>query len=312
MFICEMLCFIQNNYGKIPKNDLLSIVHGFYDDDEAKEAKEMLFDWASTIDGTPRAKTRKDSTNRRRLECEDILGLVEFLDKKKIELPVFVAVKLHRVPKMTPSDIDTVNLAETVADLKQQVSVLATQLQQVSSMVSSINVIASRRPGDKGMENAAKMPDGAKSSSFVPDGAADCLTDKSVASFADLMQATDESPSDQWFTVVKNKSRSTRRIVGSNQDKETAIKAVGRQSWHVFVGRLQPSTTEDDMSKFLADSGINVVKCSLLKKTEKWQEKYAAFRLVVDINDKDKVFDDVMWPSGVDVRDWVFSSSRHG
>ena len=48
------------------------------------------------------------------------------------------------------------------------------------------------------------------------------------------------------------------------------------------------------------------------KRLKKWQEKYAAFRLVVDIKDKDKVFDDVMWPSGVDVRDWVFSSSKHG
>ena len=64
-----------------------------------------------------------------------ILGLVDLLDQKKIELPVFVAVKLHRLPKMTPSDVDTVNLAETVADLKHQVSALTNQLQQVSSMV---------------------------------------------------------------------------------------------------------------------------------------------------------------------------------
>jgi len=139
MFICELLCFLQNNYGKIPKNELLSILHGFYDDDEVSQAKDMLCDWASKLDGTPRVKARKESSNRRRLECEDILGLVEFLDKKKTELPVFVAVKLHRVPKMTPSDVDTVNLAETVADLRHQVSVLATQLQQVTSVVSSIN-----------------------------------------------------------------------------------------------------------------------------------------------------------------------------
>jgi len=258
---------------------------------------------------SPRVKARKDTPNRRRLECDDILGLVEFLDKKKIELPVFVAVKLHRVPKMTPSDVDTVNLAETVADLKHQVSALTTQLQQVSSMVSSINLIASRRP-DKVLENVAKVPDGA--AGVVADGAANPYTDKSLASFADLMQATAESPSDQWFPVVKNKPRSTRRIIGSNQDKETVIKAVGRQTWHVFAGRLEPSTTEDDMFQFLTEAGITVSKCSLLKKSEKWQEKYAAFRIVVDIDDKDKVFDDVMWPSGVDVRDWVFSSSKHG
>jgi len=60
-----------------------------------------------------------------------------------------------------------------------------------------------------------------------------------LASFAQLMQATAESPSDQWFPIVKNKPRATRRIVGSNQDKEAVMKAVGLQTWHVFAGRLE-------------------------------------------------------------------------
>jgi len=160
MFICELLCFLQHNYGKIPKNELLSTLHGFYDEDEVSQAKDMLCDWASKLDGTPRVKARKVSSNRRRLEYGYILGFVEFLDKNKTELPVFVAVKLHRVPKMTPSDVDTVYLAETVADLKYQ----------VTSMVSSINPMASRRP-DKMLENVAKVPDGA--TSVGTDGATD-------------------------------------------------------------------------------------------------------------------------------------------
>jgi len=170
MFICELLCFLQHNYGKIPKNELLSTLHGFYDEDEVSQAKDMLCDWASKLDGTPRVKARKVSSNRRCLEYGYILGFVEFLDKNKTELPVFVAVKLHRVPKMTPSDVDIVYLAETVADLKYQVSVLTTQLQQVTSMVSSINPMASRRP-DKMLENVAKVPDGG--TSVGTDGATD-------------------------------------------------------------------------------------------------------------------------------------------
>jgi len=84
-----LLCFVQNRFDKIPRNELLSVLNGFYDNDEVLLAKEVLFDLASKIDGTPRAKSRKESATRRRLECEDILGLVEFwfLDKKKIELP---------------------------------------------------------------------------------------------------------------------------------------------------------------------------------------------------------------------------------
>jgi len=39
-------------------------------------------------------------------------------------------------------------------------------------------------------------------------------------------------------------------------------------------------------------------------------KKYAAFRVRVDMKDKDKFFDDVKWPNGADVRDWVFKSRQ--
>ena len=75
------------------------------------------------------------------------------------------------------------------------------------------------------------------------------------------------------------------------------------------MGRLDPATTEDDVSKHLSDAGI-VVSCNMLKKTQKWQEKYAAFHVVVECAYKDMVFDDVLWPEGTDVRDWVITKSR--
>lgn len=52
------------------------------------------------------------------------------------------------------------------------------------------------------------------------------------------------------------------------------------------------------------------MECSLLEKREKWQEKFAAFRLVVGFDDKDKIFDADIWPHGSDVRDWVFTNRR--
>ena len=48
----------------------------------------------------------------------------------------------------------------------------------------------------------------------------------------------------------------------------------------------------------------------LVKKQEKWQEKYSAFRVVVEMSCRDKVFDEDLWPEGVDVRDWVFTGNR--
>jgi len=269
-------------------------------------AKEVLFDWASKIDGTPRVKTRKESATRRRLECEDILGLVEFLDKKKIELPTFVALKLNRVPKMSPSDVDTVNLAETVADLKRQVSVLATQLQQVTHLITSVNV-AAPHVQERAAESAVNWSEGAQNA--ITDEVMNTAT-KSVTSFAEMMHATDQATSSQWFPVFKKKPQPARRIIGSNRCSETGIKTAGQRSWHIFVGRLDPSTTADDMTQFLQGSNINVIECTLLSKKETWQEKFAAFKIVLDVHDKDRVFDEVMWPYGADVRDWIFTSRK--
>ena len=55
---------------------------------------------------------------------------------------------------------------------------------------------------------------------------------------------------------------------------------------------------------------LKVSDCKALQKREKWQEKYAAFRVVIRFEDKDKIFEDNLWPLGVDVRDWIFTNSN--
>jgi len=80
-------------------------------------------------------------------------------------------------------------------------------------------------------------------------------------------------------------------------------------TWHFFVGRLNPETNEEDVTKHLEDAGISVTSCRLL---QKWQEKFSTVKVVVDYAHKDSIFEADLWPEGTDVRDWVFSSSRHG
>ena len=83
--------------------------------------------------------------------------------------------------------------------------------------------------------------------------------------------------------------------------------------WYTFVGRLDPETTAEVVSEHLADMGISVVECRALQKKKKWHEKYTAFRIVMNIEHKDRMFDDDVWPAGTDVRDWVFvSKSANG
>ena len=73
------------------------------------EAKTELFNFVSTLkpgfDDVPRNKQRKSGDSKRRLDVEDILAVLEFLDVNKVELPVFVAKNLRRLPTIREASI---------------------------------------------------------------------------------------------------------------------------------------------------------------------------------------------------------------
>ena len=138
-------------------------------------------------------------------------------------------------------------------------------------------------------------------------------------SFASMFMTKDDHG--EWFVQSKPKKNPTlvHKIItrgdtkiDHNTSKTGKLKSgsVGGKPkvWHTFVGRLDPDTTSDDVSEHLTECGINVIKCTSLLKKEKWQEKSAAFRVIVSIEHKDRMFDDDVWPTGTDVRDWIFTS----
>ena len=57
-----------------------------------------------------------------------------------------------------------------------------------------------------------------------------------------------------------------RRIVGGNNSADLKVKAVaGSAEWHVFAGRLDPTTTEDDLTDMLSSKNIKVISCKMLR-----------------------------------------------
>ena len=72
------------------------------------------------------------------------------------------------------------------------------------------------------------------------------------------------------------------------------------------MGRLSPETTEDNLTKHLEENGICVVNCRMLERKEKWQERHAASKVVIHFDRVNSAFDEDLWPSGAEVRDWYF------
>jgi len=73
-----------------------------------------------------------------------------------------------------------------------------------------------------------------------------------------------------------------------------------------FVGRLHKETTEDHLANYLAESGIQDVKCTLIKPKEGRTFNTAAFRVSCDPQYADIFYNEESWPVGAELRDWVF------
>ena len=80
--LSELLCYLQNYFGKTPQSISCSTSVGFCDELET-EAKNCLFTWVNNagfdLTDIPHNKLRKAGDNKRKLDTEDIMALLDRL-----------------------------------------------------------------------------------------------------------------------------------------------------------------------------------------------------------------------------------------
>jgi len=94
--ICEVLCYLQNYFGKVLHSLLCTNVGAFYNETEIVNVKNALFVSVSNVklmfDDVPRNKQRKVGENKRKLDVDDIVSMFEYLVVRNVSLPDFVAL----------------------------------------------------------------------------------------------------------------------------------------------------------------------------------------------------------------------------
>ena len=88
VIVCEILCYIANNYADATKHGLLTTVSGFYTSEEIVKAKGIIFDVVGQLRGNGtvpldfkhRNIIRKQSNKKGRQHAEDILAVYADLD----------------------------------------------------------------------------------------------------------------------------------------------------------------------------------------------------------------------------------------
>jgi hypothetical protein len=88
---------------------------------------------------------------------------------------------------------------------------------------------------------------------------------------------------------------------------EQTVKAVPRKAvLSAYVGRLQKDTTEEALTCFLSEVGLNGVVCKKLKAKNGKVFHTAAFYVTCSVDCKALFYDESIWPEGAELRDWVY------
>jgi hypothetical protein len=337
IIIDELLCFLMNNFAKVPKANILAVIANFYSVDEIIAGKRVLFTFAESVsaEGLPRFINRKEGDKKRRLDVEDIYNLAVQLDQLKVLLPTFVALDLSRIPPINPSEADVCALATSVSHLRLELNAMTNLSAKVDAMMGQFDDF--RKFVDQkttGLPVALPVTPTAvaiQSSTGTDDGS----TARGHASWAavasphvQMVSSLDDE--EGVFELVSGRNRNRRSsqqppvaqqpaqrvrapavrkvITGVKSSENNKVAAVPRPLV-AFVGRLRQETSEQDLVDWLAESGIHDAKCRRLSAKNGRSFKTAAFRVACDSKYASLFYDESTWPAGCELRDWVFKNN---
>jgi hypothetical protein len=316
VYISELLCFCVKAVKRFDRTTVTNILAKFYHDDELSAAKVELCKclqgtsatpttppgidgWSKLVNnkGAPITRRASDPAQRRLLEAEDVVAMLTMLDVGKVVLPTFVAADLDRVPGLQWCDGDAVatnveKLSTAVHDILKRMTGIENRVN--GTAVSNIHVDTDNN-GHSSNQATCNNDVVRPTSSFT---VADAVRQPSK-SFASLAAA---------IAVSKPAFNFSKTVVrGRRQAENCSLKAVPRQLT-CFVGRLHVDVTEGELNDFLIGQGMKGVICKKLVPKDGRTFRTSAFRVSCCMESADLFYDEALWPTGVELRDWVFYS----
>jgi len=283
------------------------VISGFFSVEEIESAKCKLFDIAKEVftaptDGRvaevlPRQQTRRGES-KRKLDTDDLLKLYGVLDRATLVLPVFVAANLSRIPPFNPDATDFCSLASSVEFLSGQ----------MSDVMKRLDSLGARRMGAPPIDRVL--------SSHPLDTSS--LASSSATAVCELLVGA--GPAKSYSSAAQQPTSRPVRVHGSRlpaaaspgkSASMSCVVAVPRRPT-AFVGRLRIDTTEEDLTKFLQDGGLQGVKCRKLAAPKDRIFRCSAFQVSCADVSRDLFYSDNTWPEGAELRDWFFKPMPAG
>jgi len=324
VFINELLNFTIFYSKRVTKSQLCDVVASFYHEDELFASKSLLCQTVAssgnTIDGWSKFVNSKgapihrkgDGVVRRAAEADDIVSMITVLDANGVPLPTFASVDLSRVP---PPLIPTVNNNTVMGDVAKSLEAIVKRLdalesRRTSPVMQGFDFVSGQQV--EAQEFVSNLPtlssDGATQSVFMPAA--------NVMPPADQVQVQVAQDSRSWAGTAINGNvpafisavRQANKVsvrVGTNTNDSGKVKVVPRQL-ACFVGRLDATTTEEDLHEYLTSKGMKGVHCRKITPKNGRVYKTAAFKVTCCVESRHLFQDEACWPGGAELRDWVY------
>jgi len=233
--------------------------------------------------------TDRKGEHRLRSNVDDLLSLYTLLDVNKVNIPQFVAADPDRLPPSGQVGGDISMLTALVYELRDQVAALAKKLNEPSSTVTSVECVSSTGS----VTSKESLPSIPPSIGFCTSGA-DMANGTSFPAVGRSWAAVAAHPVATSDNRAMNYQQPTRVKPAVKRGKRPAngkIKAIPR-ALTCFVGRLESSTTEQDLKDYLVEVGILDVTCRKLEPKDGRVFKTAAFRVSCPEEYRDRFYDE--------------------
>lgn len=302
----ELLCFIIDKCNVIPVAQLTKLCTDFYREKEITTARDLL------MQVFPKRISPRQGQGKMKNTMDDIIKCC--LDPG-CELPQYYAVDLSRLPPVDMSHCDMASVLKELQGLRLEVRAITELRAEVDSLrlaLSDMTLPGVSKPTT--LTPALLTPVTSNDTRQFMPNAVVSRTGSYAAVAVDMVARGGISASNSVSTKItpsKNVKNNRKAVVGkSNNDRVKSVATM--RSVNVFVSRLDPGTTCDDLTKCIEDikGDINVKNIVCNKLQSRYEELYSSYHVEIKVDSND--FSNALtmflsadtWPSGVFVKSY--------
>ena len=332
IIVNELLCYATDKLNVMPPDSITQICVSFYNLDKIIEAKELLFSLCEDSNDTRDRYIKRQGPNAAKSSMGDILNMI--LRKQAIKAR-FVAADMSNLPAVSFNNIDVSVLLSMIESMQTEIQIMKNgmhaQATVCDDLKEAIQMQVKRAPATPDISPISSQASHVLSSTPKPglprpigqlNAAAEPWTGPARAQAPVLNMAAPRAnpppipppiparkttltpaPQEEKWTDVVKKPRSNAKGIRIGTGRHTlkaATYAKEGRSADVFVTRLAPEVTTDDILRHLKQNLSIEAKVDLVKATN----NYSSFHINAKCQFPRKLIDTDLWPEGAIVRWW--------